>query len=93
MTLVVFRSVTVMSHPQDDTPTHSEERTMATKVIPAQDGSRLRANCLNFWEVWAQAIALISPTMTAALIVPASARPASGRCHYAITCFRALRCS
>jgi amino acid transporter len=43
---------------------------MATKVIPAQDGSRLRANCLNFWEVWAQAIALISPTMTAALIVP-----------------------
>ena len=44
---------------------------MATKVIPAQDGPRLRANCLNFWEVWAQAIALISPTMTAALIVPA----------------------
>ena len=44
---------------------------MATKVIPAQNGSRLRANCLNFWEVWAQAIALISPTMTAALIVPA----------------------
>ena len=43
---------------------------MATKVIPAQDGPRLRANCLNFWEVWAQAIALISPTMTAALIVP-----------------------
>ena len=44
---------------------------MATKVIAAQDGPRLRANCLNFWEVWAQAIALISPTMTAALIVPA----------------------
>ncbi len=34
-------------------------------------GGRLRANCLNFWEVLAQAIALISPTMTAALIVPA----------------------
>ncbi len=32
--------------------------------------TRLRANCLNFWEVLAQAIALISPTMTAALIVP-----------------------
>jgi amino acid transporter len=32
--------------------------------------SRLRAQCLNFWEVLAQAIALISPTMTAALIVP-----------------------
>ncbi|BDI30410.1 amino acid permease [Capsulimonas corticalis] len=43
---------------------------MATNVMPAQDGPRLRANCLNFWEVWAQAIALISPTMTAALIVP-----------------------
>src|ERR1700692_3832319 len=33
-------------------------------------GSRLRANCLNFTEVTAMAIALISPTMTAALIVP-----------------------
>ena len=44
---------------------------MATKVIAAQGPSRLRANCLNFWEVWAQAIAVISPTMTAALIVPA----------------------
>ncbi len=43
---------------------------MATKVIPPQGASRLRANALNFWEVWAQAIALISPTMTAALIVP-----------------------
>ena len=43
---------------------------MATKVIPAQDSPHLRTNCLNFWEVWAQAIALISPTMTAALIVP-----------------------
>jgi amino acid transporter len=32
--------------------------------------SRLRAQCLNFWEVLAQAVALISPTMTAALIVP-----------------------
>jgi amino acid transporter len=32
--------------------------------------TRLRAHCLNFWEVLAQAIALISPTMTAVLIVP-----------------------
>lgn len=32
--------------------------------------SRLRSNCLNFTEVTAMAIALISPTMTAALIVP-----------------------
>ena len=32
--------------------------------------SQLKTNALNFWEVSAQAIALISPTMTAALIVP-----------------------
>ena len=32
--------------------------------------STLRANCLNFKELLAQNIALISPTMTAALIVP-----------------------
>ena len=37
----------------------------------AAPGARLRSNCLNYWEVLAQAIALISPTMTAALIVPA----------------------
>ena len=30
----------------------------------------LKANCLGFYEVLAQAVALISPTMTAALIVP-----------------------
>jgi amino acid transporter len=33
-------------------------------------GSKLRPNCLNFTELLAQNIALISPTMTAALIVP-----------------------
>jgi amino acid transporter len=33
-------------------------------------GSKLRPNCLNFIELLAQNIALISPTMTAALIVP-----------------------
>ncbi|HZB90722.1 MAG TPA: hypothetical protein VE397_04720, partial [Stellaceae bacterium] len=32
--------------------------------------SRLRPNCLNFYELLAQAVALISPTMTAALIIP-----------------------
>src|ERR1700722_6718769 len=32
--------------------------------------TQLRARCLNFWSVLAQAIALISPTMTAVLIVP-----------------------
>jgi amino acid transporter len=32
--------------------------------------TRLRPNCLNFFELLAQAVALISPTMTAALIVP-----------------------
>jgi len=31
---------------------------------------RLKANCLNFYELLAQAVALISPTMTAALIIP-----------------------
>src|SRR5271165_3199616 len=32
--------------------------------------TRLKHDALNFWEVSAQAIALISPSMTAALIVP-----------------------
>lgn len=32
--------------------------------------SKLKTNALNFWEVLAQAVALISPSMTAALIVP-----------------------
>ena len=32
--------------------------------------SRLKPHCLNFVELLAQNIALISPTMTAALIVP-----------------------
>src|SRR5580658_2174214 len=32
--------------------------------------SRLKPNCLNFYELLAQAVALISPTMTAALIIP-----------------------
>jgi amino acid transporter len=32
--------------------------------------TNLKSNALNFWEVLAQAIALISPSMTAALIVP-----------------------
>jgi amino acid transporter len=32
--------------------------------------TNLKRNALNFWEVLAQAIALISPSMTAALIVP-----------------------
>jgi len=33
-------------------------------------GSRLKPNCLNFYELLAQNVALISPTMTAALIIP-----------------------
>jgi amino acid transporter len=32
--------------------------------------TKLKFNALNFWEVLAQAVALISPSMTAALIVP-----------------------
>jgi hypothetical protein len=31
---------------------------------------KLKPNCLNFVELLAQAVALISPTMTAALIIP-----------------------
>jgi hypothetical protein len=31
---------------------------------------QLKANCLSFTELLAQAVALISPTMTAALIIP-----------------------
>lgn len=41
-----------------------------TSGATATGGPKLRANCLNYWEVLAQSIALISPTMTAALIVP-----------------------
>ena len=36
--------------------------------------TQLRPNCLNFMELLAQNIALISPTMTAALIVPLTFR-------------------
>jgi amino acid transporter len=32
--------------------------------------TKLKTNALNFWEILAQAVALISPSMTAALIVP-----------------------
>lgn len=44
---------------------------ISTTAPPGASGPRLRTNCLNYWEVLAQSIALISPTMTAALIVPA----------------------
>jgi amino acid transporter len=46
--------------------------------------TKLKHNALNFWEVLAQAIALISPSMTAALIVPlmfATAGPAGWLCY------------
>jgi len=35
-----------------------------------QQSQQLKANCLSFTELLAQAVALISPTMTAALIIP-----------------------
>jgi amino acid transporter len=38
-----------------------------TVIVPSH---RLQSNCLNFTELLAQAVALISPTMTAALIIP-----------------------
>ena len=37
--------------------------------------TRLKGNALNFWEVLAQAVALISPSMTAALIGNTGAKP------------------
>src|ERR1700722_20684820 len=48
---------------------------MAREVAKSRGGARmaqtrLKANCLGFTELLAQAVALISPTMTAALIVP-----------------------
>jgi len=43
---------------------------MATQLLAPAEGSCLRPNCLTFSELFAQAVALISPTMTAALIVP-----------------------
>ena len=43
---------------------------MASQTCTPTEGPRLRSSCLNFSEILAQAIALISPTMTAALIVP-----------------------
>ena len=46
--------------------------------------SKLKHNALNFWEVLAQAVALISPSMTAALIVPlmfGTAGTAGWRCY------------
>lgn len=43
---------------------------MATQTLAPTVGSNLRPNCLNLSELFAQAVALISPTMTAALIVP-----------------------
>src|SRR5271154_3486778 len=46
--------------------------------------TKLKINALNFWEVLAQAVALISPSMTAALIVPlmfGTAGSAGGLCY------------
>ncbi len=36
----------------------------------SSDSSHLRADCLNFWEVLAQSIAMLGPTLTPVLIVP-----------------------
>jgi amino acid transporter len=41
-----------------------------TTAMSTPPVEKLRPACLNFWELLAQNIALISPTMTAALIVP-----------------------
>jgi amino acid transporter len=46
----------------------------ATEGRPTKEsetmGTQLKANCLSFTELLAQAVALVSPTMTAALIIP-----------------------
>jgi len=46
------------------------ETTTSQEEVMKKTHSRLKVNALNFWEVLAQAVALISPSMTAALIVP-----------------------
>src|SRR6202167_3207076 len=53
----------------------SQESSMSENSINYENAikkthTKLKTNALNFWEVSAQAIALISPSMTAALIVP-----------------------
>jgi hypothetical protein len=49
----------------------SVDRFWRTRVMESKDTlTGLRANCLGFSGVTAMAIALISPTMTAALIIP-----------------------
>jgi amino acid transporter len=47
-----------------------DDRNVSYEQVIKKTHSRLKGNVLNFWEVSAQAIALISPSMTAALIVP-----------------------
>jgi len=47
------------------------DKTIGTVVSSNGNKPTLKVNVLNYWEVLAQSIALISPTMTAALIVPA----------------------
>ncbi len=48
-----------------------EFKTKSEYALTVKDThTRLRTNALSFWEILAQAIALISPSMTAALIVP-----------------------
>src|ERR1700722_10502399 len=54
-------------HPQE---TSMGDRNVSYEQAIKKTHTRLKTNALNFWEVSAQAIALISPSMTAALIVP-----------------------
>jgi amino acid transporter len=46
------------------------ESTVEYAVTVKNTHTNLKSNALNFWEVLAQAVALISPSMTAALIIP-----------------------
>ena len=50
--------------------THTTKMPIGKETTAMNKETQLRPNCLNFIELLAQNIALISPTMTAALIVP-----------------------
>src|SRR5487761_243030 len=71
ITCIAFCDGREKKRPQqgDRVPTWRGWAPVAEGGLP-MSGSRLKPNCLNFYELLAQNVALISPTMTAALIVP-----------------------
>src|SRR5277367_4617899 len=65
---IVFGMFGLVLHPSPGAP--MSETGVGYEQTIKNTHTRLKSNALNFWEVSAQAIALISPSMTAALIVP-----------------------